>query len=156
MCFFFFLKILFIYSWETQKERERGGDTGRGRSRLHAGSLMWDPISGPQDHTLSLSQRQTLNSWATQASPHASFYNFAPLVHILEQSIVVFCFEGSHNASHTTCLSAFTVWLYVWGLSVLTNSTSLRLRQLGPKTPTLALLHGVRSPYPLTILLSFF
>ena len=31
---FFYLKILFIYSWET--ERERGRDTGRGRSRLHA------------------------------------------------------------------------------------------------------------------------
>ena len=25
-------------------ERERGRDTGRGRSRLHAGSLMWDLI----------------------------------------------------------------------------------------------------------------
>ena len=30
-----FLKILFIYSWET--ERERGRDPGRGKSRLHAG-----------------------------------------------------------------------------------------------------------------------
>ena len=37
---------------------DRGRDTGRGRSRLHAGSLMQDSIPGPQDHTLGL--RQTL------------------------------------------------------------------------------------------------
>ena len=40
----FFLKILFIYSWKT--ERERGRDLGRGRSRLRAGSPMWDSIPG--------------------------------------------------------------------------------------------------------------
>ena len=51
--FFLFLKIFFfIYS-------ERGRDTGRGRSRLHEGSPMWDSIWGLQDHTLS--RRQTLN-----------------------------------------------------------------------------------------------
>ena len=32
--------------------RERSRDTGRRRSRLHAGSLMWDSILGLQDHTL--------------------------------------------------------------------------------------------------------
>ena len=31
--------------------RERGRDTGRWRSRLHAGSPTWDSIPGPQDHT---------------------------------------------------------------------------------------------------------
>ena len=36
---------------DTQKER--GRDTGRGRSRLHAGSPMWDSFPGLQDHTLS-------------------------------------------------------------------------------------------------------
>ena len=41
-------------------EREKGRDTGRGRSRLHAGSPIWDPIPGPQDPYLS--QRQTLNN----------------------------------------------------------------------------------------------
>ena len=64
LTFFFDLlkkNILFIYSWEA----ERGGDTGRGRSRLPAGSLMWDFIRGPWDH-YALSQRQTLNHWATQ------------------------------------------------------------------------------------------
>ena len=32
--------------------RERGRDTGRGRSRLHAGSLLWDLITSLQDHAL--------------------------------------------------------------------------------------------------------
>ena len=27
-------------------DRERGRDTGRGRSRFHVGSLMWDSILG--------------------------------------------------------------------------------------------------------------
>ena len=34
-------------------DTERGKDTGRGRSRLHAGSPMWDSIPGPWDHALS-------------------------------------------------------------------------------------------------------
>ena len=29
------------------RERERGRDIGKGRSRLHAGSLMWDLILYP-------------------------------------------------------------------------------------------------------------
>ena len=41
-------------------ERERGRDTGRGRSRLHApGSPTWDSIPGLQDRTLG--QRQVPN-----------------------------------------------------------------------------------------------
>ena len=31
----------------------RGRDTGRGRSRLHVGSPIWDSIPGLQDHALS-------------------------------------------------------------------------------------------------------
>ena len=45
--FFFFFKILFIH-----RDTERGRDASRGRSRLHAGKLMWDSIPGLQDHTL--------------------------------------------------------------------------------------------------------
>ena len=56
----FFFKVSFIYSWE----RQRGRDTGWGRSRLPAGSLMRYSIPGPRDHDLS--QRQMLNHWATQ------------------------------------------------------------------------------------------
>ena len=43
---------LFIHSFMIDRKREVG-DTGRGRSRLHAGSPMWDLIPGLQDHTLS-------------------------------------------------------------------------------------------------------
>ena len=35
-----------------RKREERGRDTGRGRSRLHAGSPTWDSIQGLQDHAL--------------------------------------------------------------------------------------------------------
>ena len=41
---------------ETERCRERGRDTGRGRSRLHAGSPTWDSILGLQDQALG--QRQ--------------------------------------------------------------------------------------------------
>ena len=41
-------------------------DTGRGRSRPHAGSPTRDLIPGPQDH--SLGRREALNRWATQGS----------------------------------------------------------------------------------------
>ena len=34
------------------RDTERVRDIGRGRSRLHAGSLMWDLIPGLQDHAL--------------------------------------------------------------------------------------------------------
>ena len=37
-----------------EKERGRGQDTGRGRSRLQAGTPMWDSIPGPQDQALGL------------------------------------------------------------------------------------------------------
>ena len=61
--FLFFLKILFIH----ERHRERGRDTGRERSRLHAGSPMWDSIPGLQNHALG--QRRVPNRWATPGSP---------------------------------------------------------------------------------------
>ena len=54
---------LFIH----ERHAERGRDVGRGRNRLHAGSPMLDSIPWLRDHALS--QRQTLNCWATQARP---------------------------------------------------------------------------------------
>ena len=45
-CLLFFNKD-FIYLF--MRATERGRDTGRERSRLHAGSLMWDSIPGLQD-----------------------------------------------------------------------------------------------------------
>ena len=52
------------------RHTERGRDTGRGRSRLHGRSLMWNLILGLWDHTLC--QSQMLNRWATQVSLHQS------------------------------------------------------------------------------------
>ena len=46
--------------------RDTDRDTDRGRSRLHAGSPMWDLIPGPQDHALG--RRHAPNPWASQAS----------------------------------------------------------------------------------------
>ena len=57
-----FKKALFIYSWETQRERQR--DRQRS-SRRPMGSPMWDSIPSPREHGLS----QRLNHWATQM-PH--------------------------------------------------------------------------------------
>ena len=37
---------------EREIERDRGRDTGRGKSRLHAGTPTWDLILGLQDHAL--------------------------------------------------------------------------------------------------------
>ena len=44
----------FIYLFK--RDKERGRDIGRGRSRLPVGSLMDDLIPGPRDHTLSCRQ----------------------------------------------------------------------------------------------------
>ena len=49
LLFFFIFMILFILF---MRNTERGRDTGRGRSRLHAGSPTWDLIPGLQDHAL--------------------------------------------------------------------------------------------------------
>ena len=42
----------FIYLFMRHREKERGRDTGRGRSRLHAGSLARDSILGLQNQAL--------------------------------------------------------------------------------------------------------
>ena len=44
---YLFLKNFYLFMIVTERERERGRDIGRGRSRLPAGSLMWDSIPGP-------------------------------------------------------------------------------------------------------------
>ena len=49
------------------RDRERGGDIGRGRSRLLVRTLMWDLILGPQNHYPS--QRQTFNHSTTMSHP---------------------------------------------------------------------------------------
>ena len=66
----FFLKIYLF-----MRDTERGKDTGRGRSRLHAGSPMRDLILSLQDHVLG--RRQALNRWATQGSPRLYCYQIS-------------------------------------------------------------------------------
>ena len=52
-------------------QRERGRDTGRGRSRLHAGSPTRDSIPGPQPGSHP-GPKVALNCWATRAAPEIS------------------------------------------------------------------------------------
>ena len=56
---------------DTQREREAERHS-RGRSRLPAGSPMWDSIPAPRDHDLS--QKQMLNHGATQAAPFLEIF----------------------------------------------------------------------------------
>ena len=53
----FFFKRFYLFMRDT--ERASGRDIGRGRSRHHVGSLMWDSIPGLWDHAPS--RRQMLN-----------------------------------------------------------------------------------------------
>ena len=55
-CFVVFFKD-FVYLF--MRDTGRGRDIGRRRSRLHAGSPMWDSLPGPRKDTPS--QRQMLN-----------------------------------------------------------------------------------------------
>ena len=43
------------------RDTEKGRDTGRGRSRLHAGSPNWDLTPGLQDHSEPKADAQPLN-----------------------------------------------------------------------------------------------
>ena len=79
---FFFFKILFVYSWETHIER--GRDTGRGRSRLPVGILVWDLILGTSDHDLS--QRQMLNHWAIQVPWDLHFWLEKQICQVTDQT----------------------------------------------------------------------
>ena len=64
---YFFKYFIYLFMRDTQ----RGRDTDRGRSRLHAGSPIWDSIPGLQDRPLG--QRQALNHCTTQGSPGFNF-----------------------------------------------------------------------------------
>ena len=73
----FFKNIIYLFIRDRERERqrdraerERGRDTGRRRSSSWR-SPLWDLIPRLRDHTLS--QRQTLNCWATQASQGEGF-----------------------------------------------------------------------------------
>ena len=63
---FFFLRF-YLFIHRDTLERERSRDTDRERSRLHAGSPIWDLILGFQGHALGL--KVVLKHWATRAAP---------------------------------------------------------------------------------------
>ena len=63
--FFFFKDFIYLFMKDTH--REKGTETGRGRNRIHAGSLTWDLIPGLQDHTLGCRKHQSAEPpWAAQ------------------------------------------------------------------------------------------
>ena len=89
---FFFFKILFIYSWEARRKGQRHR---RGRSRLHAGSPMWDSILGLQDDALG--QRQALNRWATPGIPPVISTLLIPFMIGIKTCNVVYPFNSFHE-----------------------------------------------------------
>ena len=108
--YLFIFKRFYLFIHERHREKERGRDTGRGRSRLHAGSPMWDSILGLQDHTLGW--RQVLNRWATQGSLISSLCDGSlrissnPVVSSLPLKISIERFELGRNGRHWTCCTA--------------------------------------------------
>ena len=109
--YFYFFKILFIYSWETERDRERGRDTGRWRSRLHAGSRTWDSIPGSQDHALGW--RQALNCWATQGSSFHFWSTISPATEFLGGGFFFLTFFYLHPL----CFCLHDLWWGVWCIS---------------------------------------
>ena len=127
ICMVNFFSFFFIYSWKTQ--RKRGRDIGRGRSRLHAGSPMWDPVPGLRDHALS--RRQALNRWATQASLHGQFLyrsknsNRLHLSDDFRSCSLCHCNTGKVKQQFSVSLKdprapGFCTWLQWWVLSIKT------------------------------------
>ena len=99
---YLFLKFcLFIHETHT----ERGRDIGKGRSRPPTGNLMGNSIPGPQDHDMS--QRQTLNHWANQASLKLGYF---PMKHSQSWANGSFCSKISRDFWESTlcCTPCFS------------------------------------------------
>ena len=129
------------------RDRERGRDPDRGRSRLHTGSLLQDSIPGPRDHDLS--QWQTLNHWTTQTSLQESFLSHFNFVMVRQNWVMFMCIplyaEGEQRSE---------VSLFPWNTSEMEynlwpglTSWVCNLRNLtGPRTqkdPALVLVFAV-------------
>ena len=61
---YLFIYLDFIYLF--MRDTHRGTDTGRGRSRLHAGIPKWDSILGLQDQALGQGSAEPLGHRAAQ------------------------------------------------------------------------------------------
>ena len=97
----FFLRFyLFIH-----RHRERGWDTGRGKSRLHTGSPMWDSIPGLQDHTPGCRRCQTA------APPGLPLFLIVISILALNVNILECCFSQVYSTAFIS-LSFTTFYLF--------------------------------------------
>ena len=142
---FFFFKILFIY----ERHRERGGDTGRGRSRLYAGSLTWGSIlpwimpwtkggTKPLSHLgcpISLvlirysTPLQFLKSFIRQSGIQSSFSKIPCIVNFLEYSLY---FLGLLVLYLCLCLSFSLLNSFVMILDISIHRGSLLMLTFSP------------------------
>ena len=84
-----FSLFLRFYLFIHERHTERSRDTGRGRSRLTAGSPMRNSIPGPQDHALSRRQTST-----TEPPRHPQNFGFKHV--LLHLCILSVCNESHH------------------------------------------------------------
>ena len=90
------------------KDIERGRDTGRGRSRIPVGTLMWDSILGLQDMTWAKGRcsttepprhptKQTLDCFLTYLNTKLEFPSLCKV-----RSVTIKCYFGQFNMSVNT------------------------------------------------------
>ena len=123
LSFFFKLRILFVYSWETHREKQR-------RRQREKQAPCWESNEGldarTRDHALG--QRQMLNHWAPQASLYwllctftfftmssnfyASFFTSLVFLKALNTSKMVtsVCHTASFFLAHLLILLKFSFW----------------------------------------------
>ena len=113
ICQIFFLRFCLFIHENTERESR---DTGRGRSRLHGGSPMWNSILGLQNHALDW--RQVLNRWATQRTPICQIFMELKHTELASGIFLHFLKRGLHGPSHYECkynLVQFfkkAIWIY--------------------------------------------
>ena len=118
ICNLFYLKYFFLKIIH-EKHTERGRDRGKGRSRLPAGSPMWDSIPRSWDHDLS--QRQMLNqshpgipelntSYSNGKSPHfiRNLYSIFSLYINIYFLYILYLSIYSHIYTHILCTHTHT------------------------------------------------
>ena len=117
------------------RDTEGGRDIGRDRSRIPAGSPMWDLIPGPRDHDLS--QRQMFNHWATPQLNFSCFPNFKVLL-FLHFGCKFYCFL------YDWLLSSWSFLFALWILFVILRDSLIFTRPSDEWLRTIH--HKVKSP----------
>ena len=86
---------IFIFLFMRHTHTQRGRDIGRGRNRLHAGSLAQDSIPSLQDHP---GPKAALNSWAAWAALLLAFIKsflvLSPLIAPFLSTVLAFLSSG--------------------------------------------------------------